>query len=211
MFKIDNKEIIKKLKSRLRTQRRIFNFDNNQILVLPFLEHNDNILNSIEKIKFFINSTGEYLTMKDIKEIKHKSNDFIKVLNIDNQEFNLYARKLNGKLEKIKTDRLSFEDLTIDHTPSIQIVLYTMYLNKSEEFDILKNFSKNIENQKLTLTKIKSKGFKEFVKMNKLKTKEVDRAYNVLFNKIALEIVSKENNNANLSLISLDYYMENII
>ena len=87
-----------------------------------------------------------------------------------------------------------------------------MYLNKRKEYFSLNNFFNDISNKKMTTTDIKAAGFKEKVE-NELnsnsKKREVLNAYKVLFNPIELEIIPKENNNANLSVSSLEFYLRN--
>jgi hypothetical protein len=120
---------------------------------------------------------------------------------------------MDGSIEKIiKTDFL-FKNLTIDHSPSIQIVLFTMFLNNAKEFGFLTDFSESIKNKKLDLKEIKSAGFKDLVieKLNSnTNKKEIKDAYKALFDKIELEIILDYNNNANLSSASLEYYKNNI-
>ena len=190
MNNISSESITKKLQSRLRTQRRIFNFDNDQILVLPILEHLV-LMESILKIKFYISEKGDFVTLKDIKQIKPLSNGDIYIETNNNEIFPLFSRKMNGEFICVKKKKFSFKDLTIDHTPSIQIVLFSMFLKKSNNFLILTNFCKSLKLEKLTLNDIKAKGFKKNVeaKLNNMEFSEKNKvlqAYKTIFNQIII-------------------------
>ena len=207
-MKITRNSIIKRLKSRLNSQRRIFDFDGKQVLVLPFLEHND-ILNSINKIKFYSDSAGNYITINDIDEIKSFTDGSVHICRNGKYTTPIFHKKMNGSFEEIKVHDFLFENLTIDHSPSIYIVLYTMYLKKSNDFEFLTNYCKQIKNSKLDLQIIKEKGFKAIVEKVLDTSSQKDsiiKAYKALFDQINLEISLNENNNANLSLSSLEFY-----
>lgn len=212
MYKITKKEVIKILKSRLRTQRRVFTFDDNQILVLPVLEHPNGIDESINKIKFFIDSKGGFLTIKDIEGIKEYKDGLIHVYDNKQNTIPLFNKKMDGTFVKIEKLNFSFKNLTIDHSPSIHLVLFSMYINKTSEFKFLKEYCKSITNQKLSLKEIKAAKFKDLTiqQLNSNPNKnKITSSYKSLFDGIELEIVLEENNNANLSLSSLEYYVKN--
>lgn len=204
------KEIRKMLKSRLNSQRRIFYFDSCQILILPFLEH-DNVDLTVNRIRLFISEKGQYITVGELKNLKKDKNGNI-VLELQNGEtHHLFYRKLDNSFIKAKFNRFSFERLTIDHVPSIYIVLYAHYLSKSVTFKVLSNFCNEISKDQLNTKTIKAKGFKEKVEsiMNnkQLEDKEaLITAYADIFKDICLEITISDNNNANLSFESLEYY-----
>lgn len=212
MKKITNKEITKKLKSRLNTQRRIFNFDNDQILVLPVLEHPNGVSDSIDKIKFYINERGEFLTLNNIEGIKKEKDGSITVVHKNKKELTLFYRKMNGSFGQVIKNNFDFSDLTIDHSPSIHTVLFTMYLNKGKEYSVLKDFYRNISSNKMKTSEITAAGFRDKVLEylnSSLNKNEIIEAYKELFDPIELEIIPKENNNANLSMSSLEFYFNN--
>lgn len=204
------KEIRKKLKSRLNSQRRIFYFDSYQILILPFLEH-DNVDLTINRIRLFINDKGQYITLGELKTLKNDKNGNI-VLELQSGESHfLFYRKLDNSFIKAKFNRFNFEKLTIDHVPSIYIVLYANYLSKSKTFKVLSDFCSEISKDQLNTKTIKAKGFREKVEniMNNLQPmdkKALINAYAEIFKDICLEITISDNNNANLSFESLEYY-----
>ncbi len=215
MIIITSQKLKDKFKSRLRSQRRVFSFDDNKILVLPFLEHND-LDNVINNIKFFINENGNYKMFSEIKELEVKGRHVVIVFKNKEKEF-LYQQNTNGKFSilEISPEIDLMKQLTIEHAPSIQIVLLSKYLNNRREFDVLSNFSKSIIHAlKVDLypTSIKKKKFKEDVEYHlalQTNKEEIISAYNAVFNEITLEILHADKNNANLSKSSLDYYIKN--
>jgi hypothetical protein len=200
-------DIKKILKSRLRTQRRVFQFGEKQILVLPFLEHQgkDGIEEAISEIRFY-KSPKDFLTINEIDRISFCTNGEVKIFHTNGEEDYLYYREINGELKKIKNKGISFKDLSIDHTPSIYIVLFTMYLNNSKDFRIISEYTERVQ-KNLSPKVIKEKGFREMAK--KKMTNEVLEAYKKVFSDIYMEITLSKNNNANLSLASLNYYLQN--
>ena len=126
----------------------------------------------------------------------------------------MFNKKMDGSIEQMVLKKFEFKNLTIDHSPSIQIVLFTMFVNKAKEFDILSDFCESIKNEKLNLTEIKKAGFRDLV-IDKLESnpnkEKIKNAYRNLFEKIDLEMILDFKNNANLSLASLDYYKNNRI
>lgn len=210
MAKYTANELENKFKERLKSQRRIFTFDENQILVLPFLEHPD-LNKSVQEIRFLINDLGEFIPFKEIENIEI-TREFI-ILSTSNNKYKLHQRMINGKIEPIvptPSDN-DLSQLTIEHSPSIQIVLLSKYLSEDKAFTTIANFT-ILNGTKLNAKDIKSKGFK-----NKCETilKEnqnqivIKEAYELIFKDITLEILHKSMNGANLSIESLNYYIKN--
>lgn len=211
MKTITNLELHKIFKSRLSSQRRIFNFDEKQILVLPHLEHS-NIEESIGKIKFYIDEKGNYIRLKQINSISF-NNKKITILSKNKDEYTLFHKRMDGKFEKVRLQEFDMKNLTINHSPSIQVVLFTNYLNSSSAFETLSEFTKNL-GSKFTTKEIKAAGFKSKTKsylqnLREAEQEEITLAYKIIFNEMILEIALAKNNNANSSLESLDYYKNN--
>lgn len=204
-------EIKSVLKSRLKTQRRIFEFDNNNVLVLPFLEHADIDL-AVNSVKFFYNVKEEFCTINSIEKL-YVVDDKVYLKLKTGENYNLYYRKMNGFLEEVKLETFKLAMLSIDHLPSIYVVLFTHYLKKTETFIKLSDFCNRLPEQTLDTTTIKRKGFKEEVEdtLNNASDKDsIIEAYKNVFKDISLEITISDNNNANLSKASLEYYKRNI-
>ena len=207
LYSKTNTEVKKILKSRLNTQRRMFCFDDSHILVLPFIEHKD-IDASVEEIKFFIDDRMEFVTLKQIDYLTYKDRNIVLKL-LTGESHYLHHRKLDNSFVKAEFNRFAFDKLTIDHIPSIYIVLYSHYLAKTETFNLLSGFSKTIS--PLDNKVIKEKGFREMVKnkMNSLQPPDKTallNAYAEIFRDIVLEITISDNNSANLAVESLEYY-----
>lgn len=205
-----NHEIVKTLKSRLNSQRRFFNFDNNYVLVLPFLEHKttDAALNSI---KFYINNNSDYVNISEIEYLNIDNNKAILQLN-NGDSANLHYRRMDGVLTETQIENFSMKKLSIDHVPSIYVVLYSHYLRKTKTFNVLSNFCNKLSIAKWDTTVIKESGFKKNVEktLNHSPDKdEILNAYECIFNDINLEITISENNNANSSVESLEYFKQN--
>ena len=207
------KDLEKVFLARLSSQRRVFDFDEKQILVLPFLEHNDDISPKIDEIKVCISKNGDCIPFKNVLEFDIY-NEEVHVLTNDSKCYSLFTDKINGKYEKVIGKNFELEKLSIDHDPSIYIVLLIEYLNqKSEIFTLLSEYTKKVGINLITKSikkagfKAKAKNeFKEF-KYNNYTTTDLRNAYIQLFKKIRLHLTL--NNTANLSLSSLKFFIEN--
>ncbi|MBN2396343.1 MAG: hypothetical protein JXC36_07775 [Candidatus Atribacteria bacterium] len=204
-----NQEIKKTLKSRLNSQRRIYSYDYNYVLVLPFLEHED-IDIAVNSIKFFINVNADYVVIDQIKHLCMKDNKAILLLE-NGDSFNLHYRRMDGLFSEVKYADFSLAKISIDHVPSIYIVLYSHYLRQSQTFNVLTEFSNSLSVNHWNTEIIKSSGFRN--KVEKALIDSIDKdviieAYKSIFNDINLEITISENNNANLSVESLEYYKQ---
>ncbi|WP_055442275.1 hypothetical protein [Lacinutrix himadriensis] len=176
------------------------------------MEHPEGIESSIEKIKFYIDKNGGFLTITDISEIRNSKDGSINIYDNNKNEIPLFYKKMDGSFGRVINNNFLFSDLTIDHSPSIHTVLFTLYLNKATEYTVLNEFYKSITSEKLNLSEIKAGGFKDMV-IEKLDTSieknKILNAYKTIFDSIELEIIPKENNNANLSISSLEFYINN--
>ncbi len=216
MKKYSQKKIKNKLKSRFNTQKRVFTFDEHQILLLPFLEHDNDIDKGVSKVRFYTDTNEEsFKKIEDIKELQIEKNKPIKITTTnEDMPLSLFHKKMDCEFEATSLEEEDISGLTIEHTPSIQIVLYTMYLTKDKDFEILSEFcnqiTKSEKHEKLTNKIIKEAGFLEKVKRqleNSSNKEDIRNAYSRIFNKIIkTEIKPRENNNANLSLESLQYF-----
>lgn len=205
--KIINSEIRKTLKSRINSQRRYFKFDENYILVLPILEHESTDL-AVNSIRFFINDNAEYVNVTEIECI-YTDNGKVVLQQKNGESFILHYRKMNGIFAEVKTDAFSLDMISIDHVPSIYVVLYSQYLKKLKTFKVLSDFSDSLSVDHWSTEIIKGSGFKDKVEKtlnNSINKNEIVEAYKSVFNDITLEITISENNNANLSVESLEYY-----
>ena len=212
-MKITYSEIRHVLKSRLSSQRRLFEFDTKQVIVLPFLEH-VNIEMAIDEIRFFIDESGNFFTLKEINNISTRTDNAIDLNLSDGRIFNLYHRKMDGKYDIVRIPNFKIDKISIDHSPSIYIVLYLHYLKNSNTFNELIDFSKLLSKKAVTTQSIKEGGFKANAKkvlenMSPNQKESIIKSYADLFKDIKLEISIRENNSANLSLISLEYFKSN--
>jgi hypothetical protein len=200
-------ELRKTLKSRINSQRRYFKFDENYILVLPFLEHETTDL-AVNSIRFYINDKAEYVDLMKIECIYNENGKVVLHLN-DGESFILHYRRMDGAFAEVKIDKFSLDMISIDHVPSIYVVLYSQYLKKSNTFKVLSNFCDSLSVNHWDTKIIKSSGFRDNVEKtlnNSTYRNEIIEAYKSVFNDITLEITISENNNANLSVESLEYY-----
>lgn len=203
----NHKELRKVFSSRLRTQRRVYTFDKKQILILPFLEHCNGIDTSIDNIRFLIKSDGTFIEFKKIKELNFCSNSVI-ILSDENKKYKLHHRTVNGEIKEIILNSDNIKELTIEHSPSIYIVLLTHYIKKTESFNKLTTYTKTLGDD-LTSKEVKMKNFSNTAKINLENhplRESIKSAFVNIFQDITLEILHTKNNDSNLSIDSLNYY-----
>lgn len=216
MTYLNLKEICKILKSRLKSQRRVFTFDEDQIIVIPSLEHVD-IDDTIGEIKFRVSvNEKDFHTLNSIRQINFSVKDAVQIETTDGKSHQLHQRSVSGEIVPIKigSNSKGFEELTIEHTPSIYAVLFANYLNKSEDFKILSSFAqkwkKHEGKQKLYSSDLKAYSSVSHFAEVQPNYKQIKKSYENIFSKIKLEIVHRSVNGPNISLQSLQFLKENI-
>ena len=199
---MERKELKRVLNNRINTQKRIYQFDDKQILILPILEQA-----KAKDVKFYVNP-GKYVTIEEINEILF-NNDGTVTINCQNESPNsLFYINRQGDCVKFKKLGCSMKDLTIDHVPSINIVFYIRYLKSDKDFNQIADFTKSLGNN-LTTKSIKAGGFISQIKENNQFT-NIKQIYKAVFSDISCEITLADNNTANLSYGSLKYIKDNL-
>ena len=226
-LEITAKDLRTILNKRLLTQRRIIKVSNNEAIILhPSFLRKIGIIrkNEVETISIKCisqdNDTKE-LSLLEIEKILIDDQGYVKVLSKENIEYYFTCRNFYGEQEKVKLSQRKkslSEQLTIEHNPSVAIVVHSK--NLKSELDELQKFSRifveqNLNNnfQNLTVSKLSEKGIIErLLKAFNYKTIDQDKVkeqFINIYNSMDLELSSKIHNTSSIDLSSMQYLVKN--